>query len=138
MKLHVITAFLFGSCAMVASALEFRVVDHANRPIEGGRVSLRESASVYTDAKGRAQLKGVAELKIKVEAQGFEGQTRVVERKEAGEMQLFTLGRSGMHYYYPRKGQRSRLSRCLGRSVFSPKEKNGERRSRHGSCRGHC
>jgi hypothetical protein len=99
MKLHVITAFLFGSCAMVASALEFRVVDHANRPIEGARVAAGE-ASVYTDAKGRAQLKGVAELKVQVEAQGFEGQTRVVERKEAEGMQLFTLGRPGMHYYY--------------------------------------
>lgn len=84
---------------MVASALEFRVTDHANRPIEGARVAAGE-ASAYTDAKGRAQLKGVAELKIQVEARGFEGQTRVVEPKEAGRMQLFTLGRPGMHYYY--------------------------------------
>lgn len=99
MKLHVITAFLLWGCTVVASALEFLVTDHGNRPIEGARVAAGE-ASVHTDAKGRAQLKGVAELEIQVEAVGFEGQTRVVEPKEAGRVQLFTLGRPGMLYFY--------------------------------------
>jgi hypothetical protein len=84
---------------MAVSALEFRVTDHANRPIEGARVAAGK-ASAYTDARGRAQLQGVTELEIHVEALGFERQTRVVDRKEAGRMQLFTLGRAGMPYYY--------------------------------------
>src|SRR5256885_12055226 len=99
MKLHSITAFLFRKCAMIASALEFRVTDHVSQPIEGALVSAGD-ASAYTDRKGRARLEIAADSEIKVEARGYEGQARFVERQEASRTQLFTLGRPGLHYYY--------------------------------------
>jgi hypothetical protein len=84
---------------MVASALEFRVTDNANQPIEGARVSAG-GASVRTDATGRARLDGITDLKVQVEADGFEGQTRIVERKETGRIHFFTLGRPGMLHFF--------------------------------------
>ena len=75
------------------------VTDHTNRPIEGALVSAG-SASAYTDQKGRARLETAGDVEIKVDARGYEGQARFVERKEAARTQLFTLGRAGMPYYY--------------------------------------
>ena len=80
-------------------SVHIHVTDHTNRPIEGALVSAGD-ASAYTNQKGRARLEIPAGVEIKVEARGYEGQARFVERKEAWRTQLFTLGRAGMHYYY--------------------------------------
>src|SRR5215210_4570911 len=83
----------------ISRSVHIHVTDHTNRPIEGALVSAGD-ASEYTDEKGRAQLEIPAGVEIKVEARGYEGQARFVERKEAPPTQLFTLGRAGMPYYY--------------------------------------
>jgi subtilisin family serine protease len=75
------------------------VTDHTNRPIEGAVVSAG-TASAYTDQKGRARLEIAGGVEIQVDARGYEGQARFVERNEASRTQLFTLGRAGMPYYY--------------------------------------
>lgn len=79
--------------------IEVHVTDHTNRPIEGALVSAG-GASAYTDAKGRAWLEIPAGVEIEVEARGYEGQARFVDRNEASRTQLFALGRAGMPYYY--------------------------------------
>ena len=84
---------------MVDSALEFRVTDYANQPIEGARVSAG-GVSVRTDATGRARLAGITDLELRVEADGFEGQRRIVEPKETGRIHFFTLGRPGMLHFF--------------------------------------
>jgi len=84
---------------MAPSTLKIHVTDYANRPIEGAHVSAEQELA-YTDEKGRAQLAGAAGLEIQVKARGFEGQSRVIQRKEVGRTQLFTLGRPGMLYYF--------------------------------------
>lgn len=88
-----------GSFTVVASALEFRVTDYANQPIDGARVSAG-GASARTDATGRARLDGITDLKLQVEADGFAGQTRIVESEDAGRIQFFMLGRPGMLHFF--------------------------------------
>ena len=83
----------------ISGSVYIHVTDHTNRSIEGALVSAGD-ASAYTDEKGRALLEIPAGVEIKVEARGYEGQVRFVERKEASRTQLFTLGRAGMPYYY--------------------------------------
>ena len=78
---------------------QVHVTDHATRPIEGALVTAG-AASVYTDEKGRAWLDIPAGVEIEVEARGYEGQARFVDHREASHLQLFTLGRAGMPYYY--------------------------------------
>lgn len=80
-------------------SLQIQVLNYANRPIEGARVSAGQ-AFAYTDAKGRAQLEVAEELDIQVDARGYESQTRLISYREAGRKQFFTLGRPGMPYYY--------------------------------------
>jgi hypothetical protein len=83
----------------ILRSVPIHVADHTNRPIEGALVSAGD-ASAYTDRKGRARLEVPANVEIRVEASGYEGQARFVERKDASRTQLFTLGRAGMPYYY--------------------------------------
>ena len=84
---------------MVTSVLDIHVTDHANRPIEGAAVVAGQGSLRYTDAKGRVRIADDG-LAITVEARGFEAQSRVLDYKERERIQLFTLGRPGMPYYY--------------------------------------
>lgn len=85
---------------MAASrSIQIRVTDHTNRPIEGARVSA-EAAVVFTDEKGFARLAQPGGIDVRVEARGFEGQTRFVGGKATSGTLLFVLGRTDMPFYY--------------------------------------
>ena len=64
----------------ISRSVHIHVTDHTYRPIEGALVSAGD-ASAYTDQKGRARLEIPGGVEIKVEAHGYEGQARFVERE---------------------------------------------------------
>lgn len=82
-----------------AQTLRIHVADHTSQAIEGALVTAG-AATVYTDEKGNAQLELASGGEVRVEARGYEGQARVIDRKDATRLQVFTLGREGMPYYY--------------------------------------
>lgn len=80
-------------------SIQIQVVDFNGKAVADARVEAGKQ-SAYTDAKGKARIEADGEVEIAVQARGYEGQTRVVQRKDLSREQLFTLGRAGMRFYY--------------------------------------
>ena len=76
------------------------VTDYENRPLEGARVFAGD-AQGFTDARGRVEISlATISPQLRVEADGFESQTRELTPRETSQLQPFLLGKSGMPFYY--------------------------------------
>jgi subtilisin family serine protease len=91
--------------------LSIRVTSFDRQPLEGAQVIVERGGEVFatgaTDAHGRFQVErnDGADLVVRVDADGYAAQERVVTGDRPSQVELFMLGRPGMPFYYRRNVQ---------------------------------